>query len=437
MEENIKKEEKTKKNKKKIWIIAGLTVLILVMLTVSILLFFKKDQDTPNELSMYTVTFDTDGGSIISSRNIKEGEVLELPKEEPTKEGYLFEKWLLEEKEIPTDYEVYKDITLKANWIKEAIAMMIHFDSNGGNSIPSIVLEEGTEITLPNEPTKEGYNFLGWYLGEEKIENGKIFEKVETLTLKARWEKTTVSNNKNILEAYTYNLETCQTGEETTCVKLTSLPQTVEAGTIIKYRVSNTEVKYFHVMFDNGKTLTMQQRENTKEESAWSYGEPNRNTKDDNKLGPTTALSILENATKGWTYVKTQTYTPGTTVFKENAYTGCGDNNSLDCIKNVYTMKERNGKARMITAQEAKLLGCKLANMGTCPVWMTNYLTSSTSYGGKVEGEASGYWTMSATSFNSIYALYVNFTRMIRPLETSGDNYTSPVGVRAVVVIDK
>ncbi len=436
MEENKIIDDK-KQKKKKIWIIVGLVVLILGILTISMMMLFKKGEgNNKDETTLYTVTFDTDGGSSIASIKVKEGEEIDFPKEEPTKEGYIFSGWLLEEKEIPTDYEIDKDITLKANWVKENIAIMIHFDSNGGNSIPSIVLEEGTEITLPNEPTKEGYNFLGWYLGEEKIEDGKTFEKVETVTLKARWGKTTVSNNKNILEAYTYNLETCQTGEETTCVKLTSLPQSVEAGTIIKYRVSNTEVKYFHVMFDNGRTLTMQQRENTKEKAAWAYGDNNVN-KNNNKNGPTTALSTLETATKGWTYVKDQIYTLGTTVFKENAYTGCGSNNSLDCTANVYTMKERTAKARMITAQEAKSLGCKLGNMGTCPVWMTNYLTSSTHYKGNVDGESSGYWTMSAASFNNTYALYVNFTGMIRPLETNGGNYTSPTGIRAVVVIDK
>jgi uncharacterized repeat protein (TIGR02543 family) len=40
----------------------------------------------------------------------------------------------------------------------------ISFDSYGGNSIDDIALLEGTPITKPSDPVKEGYAFGGWYI---------------------------------------------------------------------------------------------------------------------------------------------------------------------------------------------------------------------------------------------------------------------------------
>ena len=45
---------------------------------------------------------------------------------------------------------------------------------------------EGIE-TLP-VPTKEGYNFLGWYLNEEKVDNISG-DMIEDIVLNAKWEK--------------------------------------------------------------------------------------------------------------------------------------------------------------------------------------------------------------------------------------------------------
>jgi len=117
---------------------------------------------------------------------------------------------------------------------------------------------------------------------------------------------TIPSGNSNIVSVYRYHASTCLTGEESGCVEI-GLQSTYTAGTIVKYRVNASEVKYFHVMFDNdsNNTLTMQQRENTVEKTAW-YSNSNDNTK-----GPLTVLPLLESATAGWTNVNNQTYTMG------------------------------------------------------------------------------------------------------------------------------
>ncbi len=241
--------------------------------------------------------------------------------------------------------------------------------------------------------------------------------------------------NENILNVYSYSTEEatkCLTGEESTCVELTERPTTYEAGTIVKYKVNDSETKYFHVISDNEEegTLTMQQRENT------IYKVPWYDVKDDNSKGPLTALSFLENATKDWTNVNDQKYTMGTTVFKTNEFTGCS---LTECTINKYTLEKRTGKARMITVQEANGLGCTGANE-SCPTWMNNYLYDSTSYGGTINqtggdyGNNYGYWTMSALSSDSTIAIYVPYHGDVYYLYPTTN---TDFGARAVVVIDK
>lgn len=63
------------------------------------------------------------------------------------------------------------------------------FDTNGGNYIESIEVDYNTVIPLPeNNPTKEGFAFLGWYL-DKKFKNKYTDQIVKkNTTLYAKWE---------------------------------------------------------------------------------------------------------------------------------------------------------------------------------------------------------------------------------------------------------
>ena len=114
----------------------------------------------------------------------------------------------------------------------------------------------------------------------------------------------------------------CKTGEENTCKK-TACPNNKSAnacpaGTIIKYKVNESDTKTFNVLHDDISTLTLQQNENTVASMIW-YSSV------DNTKGPLTVLSALEDATSGWSNVNTINYTMGTTVFNgTNGFTGFG-----------------------------------------------------------------------------------------------------------------
>lgn len=75
--------------------------------------------------------------------------------------------------------------------IKEAIT--ITFDTKGGSIIDSITIGKDIELTLPKEPTQDGYVFKGWVdRNETPIYNKALL--AEDTTLYAVWEK--VENKK-------------------------------------------------------------------------------------------------------------------------------------------------------------------------------------------------------------------------------------------------
>lgn len=130
----------------------------------------------------------------------------------------------------------------------------------------------------------------------------------------------------------------------------------------------------------------MKQREETVYNTRW-YDQGS-----DNSKVTITLLQALEDATSGWTNVLSQTYTLGSTIFKDNAFTGCTYNETtkkFNCTKTI----------------------------NSCPIWMSNYLYQSTNYGGTENktggdyGMNSAYWTMSANSTVNIAVWLIKFDR--------------------------
>ena len=123
----------------------------------------------------YTITFDTAGGSEIAPITQDYGTVITAP-EAPTREGYTFIGW---DKEIPTTMPT-ENMTVTAQW--EINQYTITFDTNGGSEIAPITQDYGTAITVPADPTREGYTFMGW---DQEIPTTMP---AENITLKARWK---------------------------------------------------------------------------------------------------------------------------------------------------------------------------------------------------------------------------------------------------------
>ena len=195
------KKEVKKTNKNKIVIIISLIILLFAILfiywyfnrkfdvvfdynngkTEEILVKYKnsisekdvvgKEKLGEEFLGWYLVTIDKDGKEILSSEpfdfttsiknNIKLKAVFKGKEEEPVVKE---EKPKKEEK-----------ITIK-------------FDSNGGSLVSSISLKKGSALTLPKNPTRDGYTFNEWQTKDGKSVKNKTKFSSNT-TLYAKWAK--------------------------------------------------------------------------------------------------------------------------------------------------------------------------------------------------------------------------------------------------------
>ncbi|MDZ4197363.1 MAG: InlB B-repeat-containing protein, partial [Candidatus Izemoplasmatales bacterium] len=113
-------------------------------------------------INQYTITFDSNGGSIVSVITQDYNTTILTPLS-PTKTGYTFGGWYANS-ELTTAYVFNtmpsENITVFAKWSINQYT--ITFDSNGGSIVSAITQEYGSPIVAPSNPTKEGYTFNGW-----------------------------------------------------------------------------------------------------------------------------------------------------------------------------------------------------------------------------------------------------------------------------------
>ena len=165
-------------NKLKFIIIFG--VIFVVYGISSILLLNKK--------VTYEVTFDSNGGTTVSSQIVEKNGKVRVP-EVPIRSGYVLVDWELNGKSYNFESPVKENITLVAKWKeKDQIQTFeVIFDSNGGTVIESQNVEEYTTVKKPITPIKEGYVFVEWQLDGYKYDFNLPVTK--EITLKAKWKE--------------------------------------------------------------------------------------------------------------------------------------------------------------------------------------------------------------------------------------------------------
>lgn len=137
-----------------------------------------------NNPQKYNITFDANGGtfedgSSTKTQTVEEGNKPTEPKA-PTRDGYTFVGW---DSEISL---VTGNKTYKAVWEKVLEKYNITFDANGGKfndnkETKVIVTTEGQKPQVPENPTRDGYIFIGW--------DKEIAEANANTTYTAVWEK--------------------------------------------------------------------------------------------------------------------------------------------------------------------------------------------------------------------------------------------------------
>ena len=114
----------------------------------------------------------------------------DFPTTQPTKTGHTFVKWVIKgsTETINKDTKITQDIIVEPIW--ERNKLIITFNLNGGTGVvpaSQTVLYNET-LTLPANPTRAGYDFIGWFThvsGGTKWGNNTPF--TANTTLYAQW----------------------------------------------------------------------------------------------------------------------------------------------------------------------------------------------------------------------------------------------------------
>lgn len=137
-------------------------------------------------LNAYTISFETFDGTVMNEMIKLYGSSLPMI-ENPVKDNFTFSGWYLDsDYTMAFDFTMMpsRNITLYAKWENSII-----FDTNGGSFINSITQESGAVVFQPDNPTKDGYTFIGWYSDQNFI-NEFTFDSMPStnITLYAKWQ---------------------------------------------------------------------------------------------------------------------------------------------------------------------------------------------------------------------------------------------------------
>jgi len=178
------------------------------VVTANMTLYAKWSDEAVTPIS-FTISFNVDGGSSVADLTREENvEIGQLPT--PTKTGFTFDGWYIDSDKtikVVASLLVTTDLNLYAKWIKDKETFTITFNSNEGSNVNSITELEGTLVSKPTNPTKDGFSFVAWSTdsqGQNIVE--WPYEISADITLYAHWNEsipigtylTTLLNNFKI-----------------------------------------------------------------------------------------------------------------------------------------------------------------------------------------------------------------------------------------------
>ncbi len=161
-------------------------------------------------IASFEINFDTNGGSDIDVLIVNGLMGTAMP-EDPTKEGYVFDGWFLDDDTFETPFnvdnilnlELTEDITVYAKWIEEVIEpniWTVTFNYNDGvTSAYNVIIDESTIVGMPTNPTRAGYVFDGWYIDNDTFESSFTLDDMLALSsdmsVYAKWVEEVIEPN--------------------------------------------------------------------------------------------------------------------------------------------------------------------------------------------------------------------------------------------------
>jgi uncharacterized repeat protein (TIGR02543 family) len=222
---------------KKRTIIIVIGVVLIIACLVAYFIFANKK---------YTITFDSDGGSVVEKQIVKRGEKVNKPTD-PTRDGYIFIEWDLGSSIYDFSAKVTRNLILKAVWKEQEggkVTYVVNFNTDGGNSVSNQIINKDKTIIKPQDPVRDGYKFLGWY------SNNVLFDfntpVTTNLELVAKWEKVKDNSTTGTTTTTKKNDTTSSTTKKTTTKKNDTTNTTTKKTT-----TNTTEVKKYTVTFDS------------------------------------------------------------------------------------------------------------------------------------------------------------------------------------------
>ena len=144
-------------------------------------------EDCGPAVTKHTVTLNyNDGETPAGSLTVVDGNAAVKPAD-PTRGKYTFLGWFVGETddEYVWSTAVTDDITLKAHWQDP---WTITFDADGGSEVADVTVKHNTKAEKPDDPTKDDYDFMGWFYGSPAIAFDWDANVTQDYALVAHWE---------------------------------------------------------------------------------------------------------------------------------------------------------------------------------------------------------------------------------------------------------
>ncbi|MBT1161830.1 InlB B-repeat-containing protein [Bifidobacterium sp. SO1] len=145
--------------------------------------------DTPKPVT-HTVTFDADNGGKPTAVTVEQGKTVAKPAD-PVRDGYTFTGWLLNGRPYDFATPVTGDLTLTAGWERtetpKPVTHTVTFDTADGMKPTTVRVEQGSTVTKPKDPSRDGYAFAGWTVDGGPYDFATPI--TSDLTITAAWER--------------------------------------------------------------------------------------------------------------------------------------------------------------------------------------------------------------------------------------------------------
>jgi uncharacterized repeat protein (TIGR02543 family) len=176
------------------------------------------------EAKTLTVSFNSGGGSSVSSITTQTAASISSAPTPPTRAGYNFLGWVEEGDSsatvisFPYTHGKTADFTLFAKWDAKTLTMT--FDSRSGVSVSSTTTRTGDTISATVTTTRTGYTFAGWFVTEARTGSAITFPythgQTANFTLYAEWTPNTLNVTFDTNSGTAVTATTTRTGEALT-----------------------------------------------------------------------------------------------------------------------------------------------------------------------------------------------------------------------------